>query len=93
MSDSNNPKQTKMPLWVLLAFSSIQKRKHAIYLIWASIIFAIYCLPWNSFIDSKLLSEIFLIDDWSWIAMMLPICLWYILSLRWMDNNNAWENT
>ena len=87
----NDSTQKKMPLWVLLAFSSIHKRKHAIILIWASIIFAIYCLPWGSFIDSKLLSEIFLIEDWSWIAMMLPICLWYILSLRWMDNNKAWE--
>lgn len=92
MNDSNKTQQTKMPLWVLLAFSSIEKRKHAILLIWASVIFAVYCLPWTSFIDNKLLSEIFLIDDWSWIAMMLPICLWYILSLRWMDNNNAWEN-
>lgn len=92
MNDSNKTQQIKMPLWVLLAFSSIEKRKHAILLIWASVIFAVYCLPWTSFIDNKLLSEIFLIDDWSWIAMMLPICLWYILSLRWMDNNNAWEN-
>lgn len=91
MNDSNNSDPIKMPFWVLLAFSSIQKRKHAIILIWASILFALYCLPWTHFIDNETVSALFLIDDWSWIAMMLPICLWYILCLRWMDNNNAWS--
>jgi hypothetical protein len=80
-----------MPIWVLLAFSSIQKRKHAIILIWASVSFAVYCLPWMNFTNNEIVSSLFLIDDWSWIMMMLPICLWYILCLRWMDNNNAWS--
>lgn len=91
MNDSNNVTPKKMPLWVLLAFSSIQKRKHAIILIWASILFSLYCLPWATFINNEMISTLFLIDDWSWIAMMAPICLWYILSLRWMDQNNGWE--
>jgi len=82
-----------MPLWVLLAFSSIHKRKHAIILIWASILFTLYCLPWMNFTDNETVSALFLIDDWSWLAMMLPISFWYILSLRWMDKNNAWEST
>jgi len=81
----------KMPLWVLLAFSSIHKRKHAIILIWACILFSLYCLPWATFTSNEIISRVFLIDDWSWIAMMIPICIWYILSLKWMDNNNGWQ--
>jgi len=80
----------KMPLWVLLAFSSINKRKHAIILIWASMIFTAYCFPWANFFNYKIVTQLFLIDDWSWIAMMIPICIWYVLSLRWMDKNNSW---
>jgi len=93
MNDINSTPQKKMPIWVLLAFSSIRQRKHAIILIWASIIFTLYCLPWITFINNETVSALFLIDDWSWIAMMIPICIWYILSLRWMDNNNGWEQS
>jgi hypothetical protein len=91
MNDINHTPQKKMPVWVLLAFSSIHQRKHAIVLIWASIIFTLYCLPWTLFINNEIISTLFLINDWSWIVMMIPICIWYILSLRWMDNNNGWE--
>ena len=81
----------KMPIWVLLAFSSIRKRKHAIILIWASILFSLYCLPWVTFSSNEIISSFFLIDDWSWVAMMIPISIWYILCLKWMDKNNAWQ--
>ena len=81
----------KMPIWVLLAFSSIHKRKHAIILIWACILFSLYSLPWMTFSSNELISRVFLIDDWSWAAMMVPICIWYILCLKWMDNNNGWQ--
>ncbi len=81
----------KMPFWVLLAFSAIHKRKHALILISASIIFMLYCFPFTKFIDNEIVAKLFLIDDWSWIAMMIPVCIWYILSLRWMDKNNAWD--
>ena len=91
MNDSSKEASIKIPLWVLLAFSSIHKRKHALMLIWASIIFTIYCLPWPNFFNNKMVSTLFLIDDWSWLAMMIPISLWYILCLRWMDNNKAWQ--
>ncbi len=87
----NDTTSTTMPLWVLLAFSSIHKRKYAIILIWASILFTLYCLPWANFINNEIVSTIFLIDDWSWVVMMVPICIWYILSLRWMDKNKGWE--
>jgi hypothetical protein len=92
MSTEKNTASKKMPLWVLMAFSSINKRQHAFILIWACIIFTLYCLPWVNFITNEIVSMIFVIDDWSWLAMMLPICIWYILSLRWMDKNNAWKN-
>ena len=88
----NTETTKKMPLWVLLAFSSIHKRKHAIMLIWASILFTVYCFPWINFVGHEAIAKLFLIDDWSWIAMMIPICIWYILSLRWMDQNDSWEN-
>jgi len=91
--NENKTTPVKMPIWVLLAFSSIQKRKHAIMLIWASIIFTVYCLPWVNFINNEIVITLFLIDDWSWMAMMIPICIWYILSLRWMDQNKAWESS
>ena len=42
MNDQNASTPKKMPLWVLLAFSSIHKRKHALILIWG--VFAVYCL-------------------------------------------------
>ncbi len=93
MKNSNKETSPKMPLWVLLAFSSIQQRKHAIILIWSCILFTLYCLPWTNFTDNEMVSTLFLIDDWSWLAMMIPICFWYILSLRWMDKNAAWEGT
>ncbi len=86
MSEKN-----KMPIWVLLAFSSIHKRKHALMLIWACVIFTLYCLPLATFVDNNIIKTLFLIDDWSWLAMMIPICIWYFLCLRWMDNNNAWD--
>lgn len=93
MSDTNKKEEeTKMPFWVLLAFSNLHKRKHAIILIWVCFIFTLHCIPLVKFVDNEMVSTLFLIDDWSWIAMMIPICIWYVLSLRWMDNNNGWEN-
>ena len=47
----------KMPIWVLLAFSSIHKRKHAIILVWASIIFSLYCLPLVTFFDNEIIAK------------------------------------
>ena len=91
-SKKSNSQTKKMPMWVLLAFSSLHKRKHAIMLIWASVIFTLYCFPIVNFVNNEIVAKLFLIDDWSWIAIIIPICIWYILSLRWMDNNNAWEN-
>ncbi len=86
-------KKDNMPLWVFLAFSSINTRKGALLLIWSCILFTIYCVPWGLLIiDQPWINQVFLIDDWSWLAMMVPMVLWYFLSLRWIDKNKAWDN-
>jgi hypothetical protein len=85
-------KKDNTPLWVFLAFSSINTRKGALILIWSCIIFSLYCIPWSLFFsDQEWVAKIFLIDDWSWLAMMVPMIVWYWLSLRWVDKNTAWE--
>ncbi len=85
-------KKDNMPLWVFLAFSSINTRKGALILIWSCVVFTLYCVPWSLLIvDQEWIKQVFLIDDWSWLAMMVPMVLWYYLSLRWIDKNNAWE--
>lgn len=79
------------PLWVFLAFSSIETRKGALILIWSSILFSLYCIPWVSyFSDNDWVVKLFLIDDWEWFAMMLPMVTWYWVSLRWVDKNSGW---
>ena len=86
-------KSDDIPLWVFLAFSSIETRKGALLLIWASLIFCIYCIPWALlFLDNGWVATLFLIDDWSWIAMMAPVVLWYWMSLRWVDRNSGWTS-
>jgi len=80
-----------MPLWVFLAFSSIETRKGALILIWCCVIFSLYCIPWSLFAPGETIKMLFLIDDWSWIAMMAPIVVWYYISLKWVDNNTGWK--
>ena len=87
-------KTKKMPIWVFLAFSSIDTRKGALLLILSSVLFSIYSIPWSSlFTGAPWISSVFLIDDWSWVAMMVPITLWYWLSLKWVDNNSVWAES
>jgi hypothetical protein len=87
-------KTDNMPIWVYLAFSSIATRKGASLLIWACVLFCIYCIPWVLLFPGRdWVAQIFLIEDWSWFAMMIPISFWYWLSLRWMDNNSGWAAT
>jgi hypothetical protein len=82
-----------MPIWVYLAFSSISTRKGALILIWVSVVSTIYCLPWSRFITPHdLVNKIFLIDDWSWFAMMVPVTFWYWISLKWIDKNSGWAD-
>lgn len=84
-------KTDKTPLWVFLAFSSIETRRGALILLWSSLLFTVYCIPWVTlFKDQEWVETLFLIDDWSWVAIMLPMSFWYWLSLRWVDKKNAW---
>ncbi len=86
-------KTKDMPLWVFLAFSSINTRKMAMILIWSSVLFTFYSLPWSVVTGNAVVAKIFIIDDWSWSAIMIPICLWYWLSLRWIDKHAAWPSS
>jgi len=80
-----------MPLWVYLAFSSVSTRKGALLLILASAVFTVYCIPWPLFFTGPdWLVSLFLVDDWSWFAAMVPVTCWYWLSLRWIDKHRAW---
>ncbi len=84
-------KKENVPIWVFLAFSSISTRKSALLLILACLLFSVYCIPWATLFPKSLwLVNVFLIDDWSWLAMMVPMTVWYFVSLKWMDNNSAW---
>lgn len=86
-------KKDNMPIWVFLAFSSINTRKGALILIWSSVVFTLYCFPWSLFFtETQWISQVFLINDWSWLTMMVPMVLWYGISLRWVDKNAVWEN-
>ena len=81
------------PLWVFLAFSSIETRKGAMILIWSCVAFTIYSLPWPLFFSNPLgeLGKSIFFDDWYTLLMMIPITLWYIIGLQWMDKRQAWE--
>ena len=86
-------KDDNVPLWVFLAFSSISKRKTALLLIYSCVMFSIYCVPWPTlFAEPEWIGNVFLISDWSWLAMMVPMTIWYLASFRWMDKNSAWSN-
>ena len=84
-------KTNDMPIWVFLALSSIETRKGALILIGISVLFSIYCLPWSTFTDSQIwVGKVFLINGWSWFAMMVPITVWYWVSMKWVDSNGGW---
>ena len=79
------------PLWVFLAFSSIETRKGALILIWSSLVFSLYCVPWVLYFNGDgWVAKLLLIDDWSWVAMMLPMTAWYWISLKWIDKHKGW---
>ena len=87
-------KTSDMPIWVYLAFSSIETRRTALWLIYSCVAFALYCIPWVLFSPTPgWVGKIFLIDDWSWFAMMVPMTLWYWLALSWADRNARWKQT
>ncbi len=81
------------PIWVFLAFSAIETRRGALILVASSILFTIYCIPWKLLLqagEEEVVSQVFLIDDWSWVGMMIPVILWYLASLVWMEKHDGW---
>jgi hypothetical protein len=85
-------KQDNTPMWVYLAFASVETRRGALLIIWLNVLFAIYCLPWSQFItDVGWVRRVFLIDGWLWFAVMAAMTLWYWVSLKWIDSNDAWS--
>ena len=79
------------PLWVFLAFYSIESRKGALILVWSSLVFSLYCIPWINYfnVDGRV-GRLLLVNDWIWFASMLAMTIWYWLSLKWIDKNGGW---
>jgi len=87
-------KTKNTPLWVFLAFSAIETRKGALLLIWSCVVFSIYCIPWVLLLGESLGEfgkQVLVINDWEWLAMMIPLTLWYSISLVWMDKHEGWD--
>ena len=62
-------------------------------LILSCILFTVYCIPWSVLLPGHdWIATVFLLEDWSWFAMMIPITLWYWISLKWIDKHSGWEN-
>jgi hypothetical protein len=80
------------PMWVKLAYASVPSRKMALWLVLASALFTFYCLPLGALTHNALLDKWFVINDWSWVAMMTAMTAWYWLALKWVDKNQAWES-
>jgi hypothetical protein len=80
------------PLWVSLAWDSVPTRKIAMWIITSCVVFALYCVPWVKFSAHPTVEKLFLIDDWWWSAPMIPLIIWYWISLKWVDKHNAWED-
>ena len=85
-------KTDNTPLWVFLAFYSIGSRKGARIMIWSTLVFTLYCIPWvNYFNIDGWVGKLLLINDWAWFAMMLPMTVWYWASMKWIDKNGSWS--
>lgn len=78
------------PLWVQLALSTVKSRQGALGLIALNVVVAIYCLPWNHFINSPWTYNWYVAQDWSWSLFMLAVIAWYVASLAWMEKHRAW---
>jgi len=78
-------------MWVFLAFASIETRRGALLMIWGSVLFSIYCLPWSRFIkDVGWIQKVFLFHGWFWFVVMAAITLWYWMAFIWIDRHDAW---
>ena len=82
----------KTPLWVKLVYANVHTRKMALIMVIFCVVFTFYCVPWAQFSTNTTVTKLFLIKDWSWVAMMIPMTIWYWLSLKWVDKNAGWES-
>ena len=73
-------RKENMPLWVFLGLLNIETRKGARILFWSSFIFALICIPLSWYLD-----------DWWWFGIMLPVVIWYGLSIQWVDRHSLWD--
>ena len=73
-------RKENMPLWVFLGLMNIETRKGARILFWSSFAFALICIPLSWYLN-----------DWWWFGIMLPVVVWYGLSIRWVDRHSLWE--
>ncbi|MCW9012163.1 MAG: hypothetical protein OQL06_00150 [Gammaproteobacteria bacterium] len=76
-------KKDNMPIWVFLALMSIETRKGASILVWSCIVFGLICIPLSYY-------QPFATVDWTWVAMMAGMSLWYWASMRWIDRHSSW---
>ena len=72
-----------MPVWVFLGLMNIYTKKGAVVLLSTCILFALICVPLAIY-------EMYTVD-WSWVAMMAAISVWYWLCIKWVDKHSEWE--
>jgi hypothetical protein len=73
-------RKENMPLWVFLGLMNIETRKGAKILYWSSFAFALFCIPLSWYLN-----------DWWWLGIMVPIVIWYGLSIQWVDKHSLWD--
>ncbi|ROS01249.1 hypothetical protein EDC56_1678 [Sinobacterium caligoides] len=89
-------KTERIPWWVFFAFSAIETRKGALILITVCVLFTVGCIPdLNVYLSNSvgIPEDYQLVDDWSWLMMMVPMTLWYVAALWWSDKNGAWQQS
>ena len=82
----------KTPLWVSLVYANVHTRKMALIMVIFCVVFTFYCVPWVQFSKNSAVTKLFLIEDWSWFVMMIPMTICYWISLKWVDKNAGWES-
>lgn len=77
-------KKDNMPMWVFLGLMNIYTKKGAFVLLSSCILLGLICVPLAIY-------EMYTVD-WTWVAMMAAISLWYWLCIKWVDKHSAWQS-
>lgn len=72
-------KKENMPSWAYWGLWGINSRKVALVFFIGTLILSLVLIPVG-----------IMVNDYSFLAFPL-VPLWYWLSLKWADNNSAWE--